>query len=142
MKSPYSTIILRYAHDVVTGEFVNVGIVICAPEQRFLKARFTTDCARLNGMFLKIDEQHYRETILHLANQFEKLAGEIRDGLRSATNVLPGMVKEVLPPDDSSLQWSGPSGGFTANPANTLDELYKRFVERYNTPPQKVAEPK
>jgi len=134
MKSPYSTIILRYVHDVVTGEFVNVGIVICAPEQRFLKARFTTCCERLNAMFLQIDQEHYREMVLHLANQFEKIAVEIHEGSRPTTNALAGMVKEVLPPDDSSLQWSGSSGGFTANPAKTLDELYQRFVERYTTP--------
>jgi hypothetical protein len=42
MKTTYSTITLRYLHDVVTGEFFNIGVVLYSPEQRFLEARFTT----------------------------------------------------------------------------------------------------
>ena len=33
MKTNYSTIILRYIHDVVTGEFANIGVVLYAPDQ-------------------------------------------------------------------------------------------------------------
>lgn len=33
MKTNYSTIILRYVHDVVTGEFANIGVVLYAPAQ-------------------------------------------------------------------------------------------------------------
>ena len=41
MKTNYSTIILRYVHDVVTGEFANIGVVPYAPDQRFLEARLS-----------------------------------------------------------------------------------------------------
>src|SRR5207249_2292563 len=37
MKTTYSTITLRYLHDVVTGEFANIGVVLYSPEQRFLE---------------------------------------------------------------------------------------------------------
>jgi hypothetical protein len=33
MKTPFSTVTFRYVHDVVTGEFVNVGVVLYAAEQ-------------------------------------------------------------------------------------------------------------
>lgn len=132
MKTNYSAIILRYVHDVVTGEFVNIGVVIYSPEQLFLGARFTTSYERLNAMFLKIDHRHFGALMRYLANRFQLLGGEIRDGSHVATvNTLSEVVKQVLPPDDSSLQWSETSGGFTVDPAKTLDELYKRFIERY-----------
>ena len=35
MKIPYSFSVLRYIHDVVTGEFANVGVVLFAPGQVF-----------------------------------------------------------------------------------------------------------
>src|SRR5258708_7406991 len=37
----------------------------------------------------------------------------------------------ILPPDDSSLQWSEPNGGITEHPAATLEQLYVRLVEKY-----------
>ena len=132
MKTNYSTIVLRYVHDVVTGEFANIGVVLYAPEQRFLEARFATSYERLNAIFLKIDHLHFRALISYMANHFEQLAGEIRDGLTVPPVIaLSEIVKQVLPPDDSSLQWSQQGGGITDDPARALSELYKRLVERY-----------
>ena len=132
MKTNYSTIILRYVHDVVTGEFANIGVVLYAPDQRFLEARFATSYERLNAIFLKIDHLHFRALMRYMANRFEQLGGEIRDGLDVApVNALSEIVKQVLPPDDSSLQWSQQGGGITDDPARVLGELYKRFVERF-----------
>jgi hypothetical protein len=132
MKTTYSTITLRYMHDVVTGEFANIGVVLFAPEQRFLEARFATSYERLNAIFLKIDHLHYRALMRYMANRFEEIAADIRDGLHiQPVAALKEIVRQVLPPDDSSLQWSPQGGGFTEAPEKTLDELYKRFVERY-----------
>ena len=130
MKTIYSTITLRYVHDVVTGEFVNIGVVLYAPEQRFLDARFTTSYERLNAAFLKIDHLHFRALMRYMANRFEELGGEVRDGLMPPAG-LSELVKQVLPPDDSSLQWSQQGGGITDDPARVLTELYKRMVERF-----------
>jgi hypothetical protein len=132
MKTSYSTITLRYLHDVVTGEFANIGVVLYSPEQRFLEARFTTSYERLNAIFLKIDHLHFRALMRYMANRFDEIAAELRDGLHVApVTALKEIVCQVLPPDDSSLQWSEPGGGFTEDAAATLDELFKRVVERY-----------
>ena len=132
MKTTYSTIALRYVHDVVTGEFANIGVVLYAPEQRFLEARFTTSYERLNAIFLKIDHLHYRALMRYMANRFDEIAADIRDGLYiPPVTGLNEIVRQVLPPDDSSLQWSEPGGGFADEPAKTLGELYKRLVEQY-----------
>jgi hypothetical protein len=132
MKSNYSTIILRYLHDVVTGEFANIGVVLYAPDQRFLEARFTASYERLNAIFLKIDHLHFRALMRYLTNRFEELGAEILDDLHvPPVNTLSEIVKKVLPPDDSSLQWSQQGGGVTEDPARVLDESYKRLVERF-----------
>lgn len=132
MKTNYSTIILRYVHDVVTGEFANIGVVLYAPDRRFLEARFTTSYERLNAIFLKIDHLHFRALMRYLANRFEELGAEIRDDLHvPPVTALSEIVKKVLPPDDSSLQWSQQGGGITEDPARVLGESYKRLVERF-----------
>lgn len=132
MKTAYSYVTLRYVHDVVTGEFANVGVVVYAPDQRLLKARFTTSYERLNAIFLKIDHAHFRGMIRYLGNRFDEMAEEIRDALQ-LTPVLgiTDLARRVLPPDDSSLQWSDAGGGFSSNLEETLLELYSRLVERF-----------
>lgn len=140
MKMTYSTITLRYLHDVVTGEFANIGVVLYSPDQRFLEARFTTSYERLNAIFLKIDHLHYRALIRYMANRFDEIAADIRDGLHvPPVTALTEIVRQVLPPDDSSLQWSEQGGGFTEDPAATLDDLFKRLVERYIAGAEQVS---
>ena len=132
MKTTYSNITLRYVHDVVTGEFANIGVVVYAPEHRFLEARFATSYERLNAIFLKIDHLHFRALMRYMGNRFEEVGAEIRDGLHvQPVTALTEIVRQVLPPDDSSLQWSPQGGGFTDDPAKTVGELYKRLVERF-----------
>jgi hypothetical protein len=140
MKTTYSIITLRYLHDVVTGEFANIGVVLYAPEQRYLEARFTSSYERLNAIFLKIDHLHYRALVRYMANRFDEIAADIRDGLHvPPVTALKEIVRQVLPPDDSSLQWSEPGGGFTEGPAKTLEESFKRLVERYVAGSEQVS---
>jgi len=132
MKTSYSYVTLRYVHDVVTGEFANVGVVLYAPEQRLLAARFTTSYERLNAMFIKIDHSHFRALMRYLANRFEEMGEEMRDDLeRPPLGAIVELVRRVLPQDDSSLQWSEAGGGFTENPEETLRSLFVRLVEKY-----------
>ena len=81
MKTAYTFVTLRYVHDVVTGEFANVGLVVYAPEERYLEARFTSSYERLNALFVKIDHANYRNLIRYLGNRFVELAAEVREGL-------------------------------------------------------------
>ena len=132
MKTAYSYVTLRYVHDVVTGEFANIGVIIYAPDQRALKARFTTSYERLNAIFLKIDHAHFRAMVRYLGNRFDEIATELRDALMLVpVTGITEIVRKVLPPDDSSLQWSETSGGLTSNLDQTMQELYARLVERY-----------
>jgi DUF3037 family protein len=131
MKTAFSYVTLRYVHDVVTGEFVNVGVVVYAPDQHFLQARFVKRCDRLKAMFVEIDEPHLRALIEHLSIAFEELSR----GSPLQAKTIGELVRRVLPADDSSLQWSKASGGFTENPTETAHYLFSRLVERYARPP-------
>lgn len=132
MKTTYTYVTLRYVHDVVTGEFANIGVVLYAPDQRLLEARFSSSYERLSAMFLKIDHAHFRNLMRYFSNRFAELAEELGESL----DLLPvtgiaDLVRRVLPPDDSSLQWSEQSGGFSDDPKALLALLYARLVERY-----------
>ena len=137
MKTPYHSITLRYVHDVVTGEFANVGVVIYVPDQHLLDGRFTTSYERLNAMFLKVDHLHFRTVMRHLESRLDEIAQDLRESLKFAPlESLPQLVQQALPQDDSSLQWGAVAGGFTDDAGETLKRLYERHIERYSRRPE------
>src|SRR5258708_2686597 len=132
MKTPYSFSILRYVHDPVTQEFVNIGVAVYSRDSRFFRAICTTHYARITGMFAKIDGHRFRQ----LTNYVQEKIGEIGRSLPSELPFEPGLAigqlqARVLPPDDSSVQFSRPGVGLSRDLDKTVAELYDRYVNRY-----------
>ena len=71
MKIPYTFTILRYVHDVLSGEFINVGVVLYAPQARFLDAKFTTRYVRLSKMFNDVNGEHFRHNIKYIRDNLD-----------------------------------------------------------------------
>ncbi len=55
----YQYQILRYVHDQFTGEFGNLGVVMYAPKNRFLKCKVVSKYARLSSFFGEINGQFF-----------------------------------------------------------------------------------
>jgi Protein of unknown function (DUF3037) len=134
MSIPYTFSVLRYVHDVVAGEFANVGVALYAPEERFLGAVCATTYGRFSSFFGGIDGPHIRRLLRHIQSGIEELADRLQSELSLADQPadISGWTAQVLPPDDSSLQFGPILGGFASDPKATLDGLYERFVERYS----------
>ena len=133
MKTPYSFVVLRYVHDIVSGEFVNVGVALYAPAVKYVRARCNLRYGRLSKMFTDVDGDHFRSLVRHIESRIEALGDRLESELlldRVPSDIVQ-IVKGVLPPDDSSLQWSEAGGGQTGDPTATLEHLYGRLVERY-----------
>lgn len=141
MKTPYSFSVLRYIHDIVTGEFINVGVVLYSPKASFLSAICTSRYGRLSKMFSNVSGEHYRQVSRYIQARLEE------EGERLSTELpfdkLPVSVLEfttkVLPLDDSSLQFSSEGYGITENPQETLEHLYNRYVEKYYERTEKIS---
>ncbi|MBI5057139.1 MAG: DUF3037 domain-containing protein [Nitrospirae bacterium] len=133
MKIPYSFSILRYIHDIVSGEFINVGVVLYAPKARFLSTVCTSRYGRISKMFSNINGDHFRQVSRYIQARLEE------EGERLLTELpfekMPVSVKDftpkVLPIDDSSLQFSPEGYGLTDNLQETLEQIYNRYVEKY-----------
>ena len=131
-KTHYTYTILRYVHDVATGEFLNVGVALHAPERRFINVQCRTTFARLKSTFPNLDGDAYRAIMRHVLARFEGLAEQLRDQLDlvpSGANALT-FAESVLARDDSSLQWSPVGAGLTRDPEVTLEQLFERMVMR------------
>ncbi|MHB2016760.1 MAG: DUF3037 domain-containing protein [Candidatus Xenobia bacterium] len=134
MKNQYSYTysVLRYVHDVTSGEFVNVGVALYAPQARYLNAMCRPTYGRLSKVFPGVNAEHFKALMRHIQNSFEKrgecLSGELQ--FSSPSGVIE-IARSVLPQDDSSLQWSPSGSGRTDDPAQALVKLFSRMVMRY-----------
>lgn len=133
MKTTFTFTVLRYVHDVSTGEFVNMGVALYAPDAGYVSAMCNPRYGRLSRVFLDVNGDHVRSLMRFIQSRFEefgeKLNGELP--LNGKPKSVMDIAASILPPDDSSLQWSDPGGGITENPAATLEQLYVRLVQRY-----------
>src|SRR5260370_9200482 len=135
MKTEFSYVILRYVHDVVSGEFANVGIVLVAPKTRFAGAVCTQRYQRVSQFFQGASGKHVRDVNSYIQRRIDEISERL-----SANSVLSSFprdasefAQQVLPKDDSSFQTSELRGGLAdaSGIEKVLEELFDRFVERY-----------
>ena len=137
-KQAYSYTVLRYVHDVVSGETLNVGVVMHAPAAGFLKVRTRKTVGRLKHAFPDLDRAAFADAMLAVDRGFSTVAKQARRrSLFDARTDACSHALKVLPDDDSALQWSPTGAGLTADPARAFERLYERYVARYDSAPAK-----
>ncbi len=135
-REQYSYSVLRYVHDIATGEFLNVGVVLFAPQGGFLAAKFKTTYGRVKKAFPSVNTDAFRAQMRRLQASFDEIAqsdfGSNKSSGYTDSVTLEGLAQSVVPRDDSSLQWSPTGGGLSKNLDSTLLKLYSRFVTKYD----------
>jgi Protein of unknown function (DUF3037) len=127
-KLPYTYTILRYVHDVMTGEFVNVGVVMHVPSQRRVLAKTRTTIGRLRGVFPDLDRDAFTSAMRAVQRSLSTIEKETTISEGDAT----AFASYAVPRDDSSLQWSPAGSGLTSAVERTFERLYDRFVAKYD----------
>lgn len=132
-KHAYSYTVLRYVHDVMTEEFVNIGLVLHAPSAGFLMLKTRKKIGRIKDVFPTLDRAAFTAAMRSLDRSFESVTKEFkkRPLFRSDADAA-SIARKALPIDDSSLQWSPVGTGLTNDAATTFDRLYARMVSRYD----------
>lgn len=132
-KEPYSYVVLRYIHDVLTGEFVNVGLVMVVPGRPLILSKSRKTFGRIKSVFPDLDSEAYKGAIDAIERGMRSVQRSLKDeGLFKDGKTAGDYARIALPLDDSSLQWSPVGAGLTADPQKTFDQLYQRFVSRYD----------
>ena len=131
--TPYTYRVLRYLHDPATGEGLNVGVLVYAPGQRWLEARFNLNAGRLKHAFPGLNVDLHKALMRRLKTRFESASVACSQELPFAERPsdLSGWAASILRDDDSSLQWGSEGGGITTDPERELRELYERMVLRH-----------
>lgn len=131
---PYSFCVLRYIHDGITGEFVNVGVAVFSADIPYLKAKCTIQYGRITRVFDRIDGERFKQTVRYIEDDVNRLGHQLQQSKLSFAETeatLEALLRQVLPPDDSAIQFSSPGYGVSADLESTLADLYERYVERY-----------
>lgn len=136
-RTPYSYIVLRYVHDIGTGEFINVGVVLTAARGSYIGAKFKTAYGRVKKAFPTIDPDVFRARMRRLQATFDQITEGTLDAPNSRdakdATAIEQLVHSVIRVDDSSLQWSPVGSGLSKDLPATLASLYQRFVTKYDT---------
>ncbi len=127
----YTYTVLRYVHDIATGEFVNVGVVLYAPQGPYLGAKTRSTYGRLSRVFPDIDGNAFKRAMSHVELSIANTARTLNDLFREKDLTALELATRTLTNDDSSLQWSSLGSGRTRSPAQELDRLFDKFVLRY-----------
>lgn len=134
MKQKYSYTALRYVHDVMTGEFVNVGVVMFVPHTATVKVRTRSTIGRIKDIFPDLKRTAFTSAMRAIDRGILKVSKQCAETSLLTREMDAGsLARMALPADDSSLQWSPVGGGLTDNVEKTFDRLYERLVARYDT---------
>jgi hypothetical protein len=124
MEGPYSYSVTRYVHDVQTGEFINVGVVVALCREPSIAAKFTMDYRRVKGAFPTLDIEVFLARMKRLQACFDAArCSEVREG-----GSIEALIRSVLPVEDSAMHWSPIGSGAGGSTVQVLESLYRRFV--------------
>ncbi len=130
MSARFQAVAVRYVHDVLTGEFLNIGVVLSCSELFYVGARFLSPWARITAAFPRADLAHLRRSAARIAAVIDSERERVRGMLPSSLEQdVVKLMAGVLPPIDGSLQLSPAIRGITDDPNRTLGELHHRYVE-------------
>lgn len=125
-RSPFEYAIVRVVPRVERGEALNAGIVLMSRPLRFLGARVELDEAVLAALSPDCDPEIVRD---HLALVVRIAEGDPDAGPIAALSA-PERFHWLVSPSSTVIQPSPVHTGLTADPAATLDHLFRTLVRR------------
>ncbi|MBO6772889.1 MULTISPECIES: DUF3037 domain-containing protein [unclassified Thalassospira] len=129
----YTYTLLRYTPDIVSGEAVNVGVVVHCPGERFFSAKFRQSVGRVSKIFPDMDQAAFRKYLKVLDRCFSQRKAELADGFPyESEQTAVQLAKKVLPADASAFQWAEDRGGLTRSSSGELEKLFYRFVGKFD----------
>lgn len=125
-RSPFEYAIVRVVPRVERGEAFNAGIVLMSRARRFLGARVGLDQGLLAAMSPDSDPEIVRD---HLVSIVGIADGDLAAGPIAALPA-PERFHWLVSPSSTIIQPSAVHTGLTADPAATLEHLFRTLVRR------------
>jgi hypothetical protein len=132
-KKPYSFCVLRYAHDPIAGECLNIGVLLVSEQASFLDLRFEHHFERLSDAFRGFEGERFKQVIRH----FEAAIEREREAMFHSKQLFVAdrnditadrIVSRIWSDAGLSFRASEPMGGLSDDMPGTLAALFDRFV--------------
>lgn len=138
---PYQYTLIKYVHNIASGEGVNVGLAFLAPDRRLLRVQVNRRYSRVGRFFqANFDGRHYRAVVQYLEAAFSKLAEELAgqgamfQSFQDLPLELAALMSRVLPVDATAFRWGPVAAGVTADLDRRFESLFNEFVTRHEDP--------
>jgi hypothetical protein len=121
----------------VTGEFVNVGLVLFAPrhldQPPVLRFEFKERIGRLRGLFPDFNRAAFQSAIRSIRRNAKSVAKDIeRPDLFSIDGDVLAVAHKIIPHDGSSMRWSDISTGVSPELSKTFERACHRMLSLYD----------
>ena len=129
MKTLYQYAIVRFLPHVETGEFANVGIVLCAPELGLFDFRLAPSrFARVTDFFEDLEGKLYKATLQTVEQELLRLQTYVT---RLTPKELAQQMQEVVRPRETLIRYSELRSLYLdQKPTAVLEQLFERLVHR------------
>lgn len=139
-RSLYTFSILQYSHDAWIGEFLNIGVMISCPDERFLQLKVRSASSRISHAYPGLNASDFRHTVYAMRNMVTSIANRhSRPDLFSEFPTAIDAAHQIIIADDSSLQWRDGGAGFSEDLEAELEYLFDRYVGRWDQPSSRQA---
>lgn len=129
----YQYQIIRYIHDRITGEFVNVGLILFLPDTNFLHSKFVNKFSRISNFFNEINGYSLLSSLKQFEKEVEIISKRIdSNDLFEKFISLNEITNSILIKDDSAIDCSEVKFGIDIDGKIAIDDLFERLVDRYN----------
>lgn len=128
----YQYQILRYLPDLVSGEFVNLGVVIYDQKNNQLAGRFYHKITRVSSFFPSVNSRYLSSTLKYLQAEFDKVCQQLKTEFSfEIAKDIEIITKSILPIDDSALRFTEPKTLLEITLDIAADDLYNTIVLNY-----------
>lgn len=131
MTTPFTYRILRYIHDPVAGETLNVGVILFTPDVPYLGVVVDTHYERLSKAFSGFNGENFRQILRRLdlaINRFRETQLDVLP-LRSLPETVDQITRQIWPDEELSFTMGPTLAGITEqDPEEELRDIFDRLV--------------
>jgi hypothetical protein len=123
-KDLFEYAVIRIVPRVEREEFVNAGVILYCPKQRFLQARYTLNAQRIKALCPEADVELIAENLASL----QRISSGAKDAGPIATLDTPSRFRWLTATRSTVVQTSRPHPGLCSDAGAKLDQLFEQLV--------------
>lgn len=126
----YQYQLIQYVHDHFTGEFVNAGVIVYAPDHTYLSCKILKRHARIKALFPQVNGRFVDRVLRSIEVNIRHKSKELEELFRPAEQ-LDKITENVLPRDNSAIQLTTVKYALDLDFDTALNDLFNQLVEKY-----------